>query len=52
MKRFVEISVMENTEFAKTEPDSIENILDLVIKALGKSNLESASEAWRDFIVM
>ena len=43
---------MVNTEFAKAEQDSIENILDLVIKALGKSNLESASEAWRDFIEM
>ena len=50
MKRFVEISLMENTELAKTEQDSIDNILNLVNKTLRKSNLKSASEAWRDFI--
>ena len=28
----------------------IDNILNLVLKTLGKCNLESASEAWKDFI--
>ena len=50
MKRFVEIAVMENTAFVKTESDSIDKIMDLVIKTLGKSNLESASQAWKDFV--
>ena len=45
MKRFVEIAVMENTE-----SDSIDKIMDLVIKTLGNSNLESASRAWKDFV--
>ena len=44
IKKFVEIAVMENKEFAKTESNSIDNIMDLVIKTLVKSNLECASE--------
>ena len=52
LKRFVEIAVMEKRDFVKTEQDSIKNIVDLVIKTLGKSNLESASEAWKEFIEM
>ena len=50
MKKFLEVSVVENREFPKTEPDSVEKIVDLVIKTLGKSSLESASEAWKGFI--
>ena len=43
---------MENRESVKTEEDSIRNIVDLVIKTLGKFGLECASEAWKDFIGM
>ena len=50
MKKFVEIAVMENVEFAKTESDSIDKIMDLVVKTLGKSNLENASKVWKDFV--
>ena len=52
MKKFVEIAVMENSEFDKTKPESIENIVCLVVNTLGKSNLECASEVWKEFIEM
>ena len=50
MKKFLEISVMENREFLKTEPGLVEDSVDLVIKTLGKSSLESASEVWMELI--
>ena len=40
IKKCVEIAVMENGECAKTESDSIDKIMDLVVKTLGKYNLE------------
>ena len=40
IKKFLEIAMMENSEFAKTESDSIDKIMDLVVKTLGKYNLE------------
>ena len=52
MQKFVEIAVMENSEFDKTEPESIENIVSLVVNTLEKSNLECASEVWKEFIEM
>jgi hypothetical protein len=50
MKRFVEISVMSNQDFVKTEPNSISKIVEMVVKTLGKSNIENASEVWSEFI--
>ena len=35
-KKFLEISVMENREFLKTEPGLVEDSVDLVIKTLCK----------------
>ena len=52
MQKFVEIAVMENSEYDKTEPESVENIVSLVVNTLGKSNLECASEVWKEFIEM
>jgi hypothetical protein len=52
MKRFIEISVMSNKDFIKTESNSINKIVNMVVKALGKSNIENASEVWLEFIDM
>ena len=52
IKRFVEISVMSNQDFVKTEPNSINKIVDMVLKTLGKSNIENSSEVWLEFIEM
>ena len=41
---------MAKSEFPKTKNNSIDKSVDIVIKTLSKSNIESASEVWKEFI--
>ena len=41
---------MAKSEFPKTKNNSIEKSADIAIKTLSKSNIESASEVWKEFI--